>query len=247
MTRPRFVVSASALDGARCELRGPEFRHLRVRHLRSGSTVVLTDGHGRERAGTIVSVGRDHAVVALQALTAPAPGTGGVRIVLALGLLKADRFDLVVEKATELGVDEIIPFASERTIAQAGPTRLARWTRIALAATKQSQRPTVPRVSAPTTLPEVLRRDAETLRLFLWEDAPTAWVHAAELSQCHPASILLVVGSEGGFAPAEAEAAGRHAFRLIRLGQRPLRAETAALAALAVCQFLWGSCRPAPS
>lgn len=246
MTRPRFVVPASALDGTRCELRGPEFRHLRVRHLRGGSTVVLTDGHGRERAGTILSVARDHAVIALQALTAAAP-EAGVRIVLAQGLLKAERFDLVVEKATELGVDEIVPFMSDRTVAKAGPTRMPRWSRIALAASKQSQRPTVPRVSPPTTLSEVLRRDTEALRLFLWEDAPTGGLHSAELSERRPTSILLVVGSEGGFAPAEAAAAGRHAFHLIRLGQRPLRAETASLVALAVCQFLWGSFRTAAS
>ncbi len=244
MTRPRFVVPASALAGDRCELRGTEFRHLRVRRLRPGSGVDLTDGGGQERTGTILSIGRDHAVIALQAPTAPARERG-MRLVLAQGLLKADRFDLVVEKATELGVDEILPFTSERSVAHAGPTRLARWNRIALSASKQSQRSTVPRLSAPATLTDVLGRDTEGLRLFLWEDEPAGALHSAELSRLRPASIFLVVGPEGGFTAAEATAAGRHGFHLIRLGQRPLRSETASLAGLAVCQFLWGSFRPA--
>jgi 16S rRNA (uracil1498-N3)-methyltransferase len=240
MTRPRFVVSPSSLTGDRCELRGSEFRHLRVRRLRPGSSVNLTDGAGQERTATVLSIERDHAVFALQPVRAPAP-EGRVRLVLAQSLLKSDRFDLVVEKATELGVDAILPFSSARTVAHGSSTRFARWTRIALSATKQSQRRTVPQLSAPATLADILARDVERLRLLLWEDAPDGGSPPMGLSRNRPTSILLVVGPEGGFTAAEAAAAVEHGFHLTRLGDRPLRSETAALAGLAVCQFLWGS------
>jgi 16S rRNA (uracil1498-N3)-methyltransferase len=167
-----------------------------------------------------------------------------LRLTLALAALKADKLDLVIEKATELGVSDILVFTSERTVRAPSPERHARWLRIARSAAKQSQRTSVPDVHGPLPVAEILARRLEANRLFFWEAAsPEASPLLARRSP--QARILAVVGPEGGFSAAEASQAEDNGFELVRLGRRPLRAETAAIVAVSLCQFLWGDLRPA--
>ncbi len=231
----RFLVSPERLSGSRAVLTGTELHHLRVRRLHAGSEVVLSDGLGHQRTGVVVALERQQAVVVLRP-EEPPERESRLRLVLAQAALKADKMDLIVEKATELGVSEIVVFNCERSIGHPSPHRRARWQRIACGAMKQSQRSTAPALVGPISFEQLLSRP-EPLRLLFWEGefvASLADVNGA------PGAILAVVGPEGGFSAAEVEQASACGFHAVGLGPRTLRAETAAVVAAALCQFLWG-------
>jgi len=163
-----------------------------------------------------------------------------LRLVLAQGVLKGDKLDLVVEKATELGEHEILFFNSERTVGRAASERHARWARIARSAAQQSQRTTVPDVRGPVPLEEVLAYPTRGLRLFFWEGVSSSGQLAAHERRSDVSDVLVVVGPEGGFTSAEASRAAGAGFEVVGLSRRILRAETAALVAVTLAQFLWG-------
>jgi 16S rRNA (uracil1498-N3)-methyltransferase len=240
MTVPRFLVHTAALDAPRTTLTGTEFRHLRARRLRPGSAVIVCDAHGRQRRGVILAVQGGQATIELTD-EAVIVRESRLRLVLAQALLKASKLDLVVEKATELGVSEIIIFNSARSIGHASAERVERWNRVARSAAKQSQRSVVPHVSGPVPLADALRRTHDAGLLF-WERRPTGQSALAQLAVTpqHPREVLAVVGPEGGLSEDEAVQAAQQGFTHVSLGPRILRAETAAIAALTLCQFLWG-------
>jgi len=235
---PRFLVSPEALDGATTELSGAELRHLRVRRLRAGSGLILTDGTGRERHGVVVDVDHRHAVIRLTA-AAVRPDASGSRLILAQALLKGGKLDFVIEKATELGVADVRLFTCERSVHRVPPERLARWERVALSAAKQCQRSSVPSITGPTEYAVALQVPA-LLRLMFWEGARTNPLPSLRERQPTASSVLAIVGPEGGFTAAEAHQAADAGVHLVGLGGRILRAETAALVAVTLCQYLWG-------
>jgi 16S rRNA (uracil1498-N3)-methyltransferase len=240
LTRARFLVSSIELDRGDLQLRSDELRHLRARRLRAGAEIVLTDGEGRQRRGTIERITRQYAQVRLDqsdpAIDEAAPP--GARLELAQAVLKADKLDLVIEKATELGVSSLIVFTSSRCVARPVPERLARWQRIARSAAKQCQRSAVPLIRGPVAFDEVLDAAPSRRRLLFWEGAGSARLNEADVL---PASgLLAVVGPEGGFDPVEVAGARKAGFQIVGLGPRILRAETAAIVAVTLCQRLWG-------
>jgi 16S rRNA (uracil1498-N3)-methyltransferase len=239
VTQPRFVVSREALEGRATVLSGTELHHLRVRRLHAGSALVLFDGAGHQRQGVVTALDRRQASIQFldEDLT---QSESPLRLVLAQAALKANKLDLVIEKATELGVSDLVIFTSERSLAAATPARAARWNRIAASAAKQCQRSTVPRVQGPVRFQDLLREQTAALRLLFWEDAGADRLHALAHSQSHYASVLAVVGPEGGFSSHETKLAEAAGFDIIGLARRVLRAETAAIVALTLCQFLWG-------
>jgi 16S rRNA (uracil1498-N3)-methyltransferase len=236
---PRFLVGPTDLAGTSTILTGPELRHLRVRRLRVGSTVVLANGAGQQREGIVVAVDRHQAVIRLtDRMTRDHEST--LQLVLAQALLKADKLDFVIAKATELGVSEIMIFECQRSARRNISDRRARWARIAQSAAKQSQRSTVPVLIGPLTFDDLLEAHPRALRLFLWEEHPAGgWDVPAAGRDAAPA-IVVTVGPEGGFSPTEAERAAAAGMRLVGLAPRILRAETAAIVAVTLCQFLWG-------
>jgi 16S rRNA (uracil1498-N3)-methyltransferase len=238
MTTPRFLVSPDALRARDAVLTGAELHHLRVRRLRAGSELVLCDGLGHEQRGIVTALDRRRAVVRLSP-EAPAEPASSLQLVLAQALLKGDKLDLVVEKATELGISALLMFTSARSVAQASPHRQERWKRIARSAAKQCQRSSVPAIEGPIPFERLLVR-TESMRLLFWEDASTEPLAVADTPAGETDAVLAAVGPEGGFTAAEAEQARRAGFRVVGLGKRILRAETAALVAVTLCQFLWG-------
>jgi 16S rRNA (uracil1498-N3)-methyltransferase len=143
--------------------------------------------------------------------------------------------DVVVEKATELGVSRLAPMLTERCVAGRG--QVARWRRIALAAAKQCGRTRVPEIDDPAPLAERLAASWPGLRLLAWEEATErGW----ETLPARAEAVAVLLGPEGGFTPAEAAAAQAAGFRPVSLGRRVLRAETAALVTAALCQHRWG-------
>jgi 16S rRNA (uracil1498-N3)-methyltransferase len=238
MTLPRFVVGAEELRQGVVALRGPEFHHLRVRRVRPGGTVMLCDAEGRQRLGVVVAIDRQAATIALADEVVPSRESP-LQLTLAQAVLKGNKLDLVVEKAVELGVTEIVIFTTERSIGPASGNRLERWNRIARSAAKQCQRSSAPRVHGTLPFTGVLRLPQHGAGVvFSEQPAPSATLPGA-LPET-PRAAVAMVGPEGGFTAMETVQATALGFHRINLGPRILRAETAAIVAVTLCQFLWG-------
>jgi len=237
---PRFHVPAAA-PGARLALPDHAAHHAReVLRLRAGDPVRVFDGRGAEFEGTLEAVTRGGVHACLGGAVV-ARSESPLRLVLALSPLKGDRMELVIQKATELGVAEIWPLVTARTDAAARPalrgSRQDRWDKVASGAAEQCGRAVVPPVPPTTTLSGLLSMPFEGRRLLLLE-APAHTPLAAVSPR--PAAALLLLGPAGGWEPAEIERLLAAGFLAVRLGPRVLRAETAAITAVAIAQALWG-------
>ena len=163
-----------------------------------------------------------------------------LHLTLAQALLKSDKLDWVIEKGTELGVSEFVLFSCERTVSRPAGDRSARWTRLAHSAAQQCQRSRLPSITGPVSFEDVILHRREALRLLFWEQAQPEGLTEAHRQHPDTSSVLAVIGPEGGFSTADAQRAAAAGLQLVGLGPRILRAETAAVAAVSVCQLLWG-------
>jgi 16S rRNA (uracil1498-N3)-methyltransferase len=239
VNRPRFHVSQVA-PGARVELPEHTAHHAReVLRLRKGAQVLVFDGEGKEFTATLELVSRRRVSARLGRPVQTRPESP-LRLVLALSALRGDRMEVVIQKATELGVTEIWPVVTARTDAAARPalrgSRRQRWSRVVSGATEQCGRATVPHLERTTTLDGLLAIPFGGTRVFLLETGESPPL--ARLAT--PESLLILVGPPGGFEPAEIRHLGDAGFAPVSLGPRILRSETAAIAAVALAQALWG-------
>ena len=245
MTRRRFYAPPEAFDfdNKRVSLSGDEARHLReVLRLKAGDGVRVFDGAGNEYNAIVVKAMRDSAQLELREKTEPASQESPLRLTLALALLKGDKFDLVVQKATELGIRELVPvmtrFADIRLHDRSDAAkRVTRWQRIALEAAKQSGRAAVPDIDSPISFAELVERESnDGLRVMFAER------EGQPMTELPPqiSTISILVGSEGGWSPDEIEAAKKHGWRIVTLGGRIMRAETAAITVTALMQHRYG-------
>ncbi len=238
MSAPLFLLDEGRLRDTRVGdevvLSGDEGRHAAtVRRLGPGEVVQLADGSGRVVRGEVVSAGRHELTVrVLELEDRPAPNP---RFVLVQALAKADRDEQAVEAATELGIDEVVPWQADRSIvvwrAERAAKSLRKWRSLVRAASKQSRRATVPVVSDPAGRSEVAARIAAAQLALLLDESATTPLAAEDL----PASgeVLVVVGPEGGVSPDETAAFVAAGARRVRLGDTVLRASSAGPAALA--------------
>ena len=212
---------------------GDEFHHsVRVVRLRVGEDVELFDRAGNAARGVVASIDRDRAVITAGE---PLPSRESpIAIHLAMAIIQLEKFELVLQKATELGARSIIPLVTERV--ELRPERYSgkadRWERIVFEAVKQCGRTRVPVVESPARLNEVLARPG-TKVMFEADVAQTL------LSEPLP-EVTLLIGPEGGWSEAELTMARAHGVLFQRLGPRRLRAETAAIAALTVTGSRYG-------
>jgi 16S rRNA (uracil1498-N3)-methyltransferase len=218
------------------ELTGTAANHIaRVLRVRVGEPLILFDDAGGEYAAMVEAFTRDTVRVAVGDYL-DVNRESPLHVTLAQGVSRGERMDVVVQKATELGVKRIVPVLAERTVvrlndAQAA-NRLRHWRAIAIAACEQCGRNRLPQITAPMTLQEFLVSDYPAgLRLVL---SPSGGLKARELP-ASPAATLLI-GPEGGLSDTEVGASLAAQFTGLVLGPRILRTETAALAALAVIQ-----------
>ena len=238
MTRRRFFASPSAFADETVTLGTDEARYLRdVLRLQSGDEVYVFNGVGREFRCTVSSTARDSAELRIDAEVEPARPESQLQLNLCVALLKGEKFDLVVQKATELGVSKVVPLITRyadihlRDEADAAK-RVARWQRIALEAAKQSGRAFVPKISTPAAF-DSLSVDGLVV-VFSERDG-------GALSSLIPSqSVTALVGSEGGWSDDEIESARARNFHIVTLGGRILRAETAAITVAALMQYLFG-------
>ena len=223
--RNRFYVPEGLrLDGV-VELTGEEFHHaVRVHRSRLGDPVELFDGLGTAFEGRIDAIGKTSASVTITGRADHRESP--LQITLAVALIHPDRFELVLQKGTELGVTRFMPLVTERVevSSERATQKLDRWRKIILEATKQSGRAALPRIDEPVGFDKVLENPGSRI-LFDAEGQND------ELPG-HDRGLTVMIGPEGGWSPAEIEKARQAGCMFRRLGPRRLRAETAAIAAL---------------
>ena len=236
---PRLFVPPESLRGERARLDRAAHRHLvRVLRLKCGDVVHLFDGVGTEIEARIEAVGAASVEVALGARRRlPAPACA---ITLLASPPRGERMELIVQKATELGVARIVPVTSARAMVKAGPHQRARWQSIANEASRQSGRADIPAITDLLPLATAVAREggATSTRLLLWEGERVQSLGAALAGG--PRAVTLLVGPEGGFAPEEVALTAAAGFLPVGLGPRILRAETAAIVAVALAQAAAG-------
>lgn len=225
--RHRIFLPAPLVPGSEVEISGDEFHHaIRVVRAREGEEVELFDGKGLAAAGRIASIGARSARIAIER---EAPSREArVALTLACAIIHLEKFELVLQKTTELGVSALIPLITDHV--ELRPERYRgkadRWEKIVFEAVKQSGRAVVPRVEAPATLDDVLSRPGTAI-LFDADNEP------GDLPAGLVAATLLV-GPEGGWSERELVLAREREVIFRQLGPRRLRAETAAIVSLAI-------------
>jgi 16S rRNA (uracil1498-N3)-methyltransferase len=235
MSAPVFLVDAERLRASdRVVLDGDEGRHAAVvRRIGVGEQLDLTDGRGHVGRSVVVDVGRAGLVCEIRhRIDVPAPSP---RLVVAQALPKGDRGELAVEMLTEVGVDEVVPWAAQRNVVhwegERGEKALSRWRSTAREATKQSRRAWLAVVTEPATTTELAARLMRaTLALVLHVEATTALGAVALPEQ---GEIVLVVGPEGGITPDELDAFSATGAVAVSMGPTVLRTSTAGTAAAA--------------
>ena len=252
MTNPIFFgapdLVAAAGPGDLFILEGPEARHaVSVKRIAAGEPVDVVDGAGRRLTGTVTDTGTSRLEVRVEhAVDESEPGE---RFLLVQALAKGDRDEQAVEAATELGVDAVIPWQSDRSIvrwrAEKAQKGQAKWQALTTAAAKQSRRSRIPSVEPALDSRALVRRLGDVdLVLVLHEeaDAPlaTALRDLGTPENPGPVSIAVVVGPEGGISPAELELLRGAGAVAVRLGPHVLRSSTAGPAALALLNQLLG-------
>jgi len=231
---PRLFVPGPLAQGAAVTVEGPQAHYLgKVMRLGGGDAVVLCDDMSGEWTARVETVGKRDLVLIPETLTRPREQVPDFRLCAAL--LKKDRFDLVLEKATELGVRRIQPVITRRCVADRLNPERAR--AIVTEAAEQCARTALPELAEPVKLDALLKRWPEDRALFFADEA--GGVPAAEAFAAHAGPAALLIGPEGGFDDAERDAVrALPQARAISLGPRILRGETAAIAATA----LWMAC-----
>ncbi len=242
----RFFVERIHPDGGIIRVTGSEARHMtRVLRMGPGDRLVIMDDTGARYQAVITSVSQDEALL-MPERSLPVPMPSPLEITLCPSLLKSRPMDLLIQKASELGVTRIQPHISSRSVVhiegKRAESRMRHWKEIAVNSAKQADRTVPARVEVPVSFKEVMARWRDRLvpRILLWEAEDSADLKGF-LRQSPPADALaVVVGPEGGFHPDEVRAARDAGFSPVSLGRRILRAETAALAVTAVVQYEWG-------
>ncbi|MCM3902750.1 MAG: 16S rRNA (uracil(1498)-N(3))-methyltransferase [Pyrinomonadaceae bacterium] len=250
MTRRRFYAQPNAFssDLKSLTLQAEEARHLRdVLRLRPGDRVHVFDGAGKEFECSIEESRKDTARLQVLAEVEPARSESPLQLTLAVALLKSDKFDLVVQKATELGVARVVPVATKLADIRLrddsdAHKRVTRWQRIALEASKQSGRALVPEVTPPISFPELVQTEdaAGQRRLMFSERDGQSLLEMENILDADQRQVLALVGSEGGWTDEEISLARDNNWGVVTLGGRTLRAETAAIAATVLLQYLYG-------
>jgi 16S rRNA (uracil1498-N3)-methyltransferase len=236
----RLFVDTGLAQGAVLTLPEPAARRLReVLRMRPGETLELFNGTGGAWAARVLSLARREATVEVGAFD-PTERESGLAVTLAQGISRGSHMDYTLQKSVELGVHGIVPLFTERSNvrldAERAATRMQHWRNVLIGACEQCGRNRLPALSPPVALEEWIRSDPAPLKVML--DAAAAGTLASIAGR--PPALTLLAGPEGGLAPEEKARARAAGYEAVRLGPRILRTESAAVAALAICQHRWG-------
>ncbi|AMV73802.1 16S ribosomal RNA methyltransferase RsmE [Desulfuromonas sp. DDH964] len=237
----RFFVDPEQLAGDRVLFSGDVLHHIaKVLRMRPGDELELLDGAGEICQCRVLALGRHQGEALVLARRRATEHPFPVQLLQALP--KGDKFDLVLQKGTELGITRFVPVLTGRTVPQSEfsreENRLLRWRKIVREAARQCRRPVIPEVASPVALTSALAAVGDGLRLLLWEEESRPL--AGLLEAPRPAAATILVGPEGGFAQTEVALAAAAGFVPVRFGPRILRSETAGFAVAAILQYVYG-------
>lgn len=247
MTSNRFFIDKRKPDFPYAVLRGEEHHHLRnVARIKTGEKIWLIDGSGQNYRARVDKIEKNQTrLFILDTETKTEPR---VKVSLAQALIKARNFELILQKATELGVREFLPVTTSRSVIKIEnklESKVARWTKIVREAAKQSGIYQVPVVHQPKTLHAVVRERGAALKIVLHESRGKPLRHfltpGKKIKQPgdYPSSVLVLIGPEGGWTEEEEEDIVSHGFEAISLGHQILRTETAAISSMAMIDHFW--------
>jgi len=238
----RIVLDQKVVIGKEVIIEGPPLEALRFQGGRVGSIITLTDSEGRDFRGRVLRLsGKRASVYPFE--TFQSPTESPLEIILLQALPEKERMELIIQKATELGVSTIVPFKSEKSISleerETKQKKAHRWQEIAIKAVQQSRRAKVPSVEGYRPFEKALEvcKD-DGLKILLWEKEGESLKKI--LKPYLPRRIYVMVGPEGGFTGEEVKLAKRHGFIPVKLGQRILRTETAAITLIGILQYELG-------
>lgn len=250
MSRRRFYAPPNSFhDSAFVDLSSDEARHLSdVLRLSPGDPAFVFDGKGHEYECLVSEIRRGSARLKVLSEVSPARPESALELTLAVALLKGEKFDLVVQKSTELGVTSILPVITKLAdVRLRDPSdanrRVVRWQRIALEAAKQSGRALVPQVLPPLELQDLLQRKHESHAYVLFSERLGESFDDVINELTGVNSVTAIVGSEGGWTDDELSLAAKSGGKIVTLGGRTLRAETAAIAVTVLLQHRLGDLR----
>lgn len=246
---PKVFLPITQIKGKKISITGEKARYLSsVLRCKGRDELTIFDGKGNCFRTEIIKVNRREVITEVQdkyTCDTESP----LNITLVQGILKGQKMDIVIQKATELGVKEIIPIITERS--QPRQTRkVARWQKIAEEASRQCGRSIIPFIHEPVEfekffVEENLKKSEEIVGLIFWEEDELSIKEAIDkisfkFSQSLDLPVYILIGPEGGFSKEEISFAEREGFIVCSLGKRILRAETAAFSAVVLVQFLLG-------
>lgn len=240
----RFYVPEPQIEKGLLKVDGSEVKHIRkVLRLKTGDRITIFDGLTKEYEGTIVESESSSVSIRIQNAFSPERDSP-LEITLAQSLLKGEKMDYLIQKATELGVKGIVPFFSSRSISLPENSkkleRHDRWEKIAVAASKQCGRGVLPEIRSLQNYSDMLRSvPQDSLRLILWEKERVGLKEVLK-GAMEKKKIFFLVGPEGGFSQEEVDQSKEKGFIPISLGKRILRAETASLCLISILQYEWG-------
>ena len=242
----RFFVEKIIQINDFLSITGKEVRHIvSVLRMKKGETLILVDREGQAFEATIVGVHYKEVKVAITRTIPPLPPSP-IEISLAQAIIKSRPMEYLIQKITELGVSSIHPFYSERTVMQAQSAHLEnkidRWREILKSACKQCGRVKLPDLNTPLPFEEIITNvvDSKALKILLWEDEKKIDLKRLLTSMSLVTHVFAIVGPEGGFTFHEINLAREAGFHIVSLGNRVLRAETAAVSLLSIIQYEWG-------
>lgn len=245
MSRHRFYVPPERIRQNTVKIKGADVWHItKVLRLGEGDRIYIFDGTGYEYYVFLT----ERAPKELTGVVLKKEFKGEVesplKLTLAQALPKADKLDLILQKATELGVHRFIPLKTERVEIKIDSKRLEsrqeRWRRIVVEAAKQSGRVVIPEVDVPISLETLLTRDYKGVKLLFWEEEKTVKLRSVLEQQKEVREALILIGPEGGFSPEEIKKVREKGFHVVSLGPRVLRTESAAIVVSAILQYEWG-------
>lgn len=239
MRIPRIYTRQNLLSGEQLELEETASHHLsKVLRMQAGRELILFNGAGGEFAASIHAVTKKHVTVTIAEHTID-NRVSPLDLELAIGISRGERFDWVLQKATELGVTQITPLITERTEVKIGGERqdklMERWQQILISACEQCQRNLLPVLAQPIPIADWLPGVTSAAR-FVLHHRDSQKLPAAQ----QPQSVTLLIGPEGGLSEREIDHALAQDFNALTLGPRVLRTETAPVAAISLVQYLWG-------
>ena len=241
MTIPRIYFPEKLRIGDRCKLRKEDLRYVKsVLRMRNKDRLLLFDGNGFECEALIRHLTpRDVTVEIVKKERLPEKA---IHITLFQALPKANKMDFIIQKATELGVDTIIPFRAARSIPKLAPEaavlKTLRWQKIAIEAARQCGSSGVPEIREILSLAEALRyAKGKALRIILWEEESKTALRQVLRDKSRIKDFFIIIGPEGGLLREEVAMAVAEGFISVSLGRQILRVETAALAILSIIQY----------